>query len=210
MQVSRSHYLAVIPLSLTTLRIWLALLMILLALHKAGHFSFIICLSLGLASDIFDGVAARRYGVVSASLRRYDSIADTIFYLSAVYCVWMLYPQALRSNIVGLAFLLGLELTRYVIDFYKYGRETSYHMWSAKCWNLTMFAAFVGLLGFGFSGWLFAAAIWMGIATDIEGLFATLLLPKWTYDVPTVWHAYRIRRMDGATAPNNLLSRSAE
>ena len=194
MPVSRTHYLVLIPLSLTTIRLLLALLMILLALNKAGPISFLTCLSSALVSDIFDGVVARRYGVASASLRRYDSIADTIFYLSATYSVWILYPEALLSNILGLLCLLVLELTRYVVDFYKFGRETSYHMWSAKCWNLTLFAALVALLGFGYSSRLLTAAIWLGVLTDLEGLVASLLLPKWTYDVPTVWHAYRIRK----------------
>jgi CDP-diacylglycerol--glycerol-3-phosphate 3-phosphatidyltransferase len=172
--------------------------MILLALVKAGSTGFIVCLSLALISDILDGILARRFGVNSAAMRRYDSTADTIFYLSAVYAVWALYPEALKANQTGLLFLLGLELTRYAVDFLKFGRETSYHMWSAKLWNLTMFAAFVALLGLGFSGWLLTAAIYVGIASDLEGLIATMLLPKWRHDVPTAWHAYRIRKQEGA------------
>ena len=31
-----------------------------------------------LLSDIFDGILARRYGVATPALRRYDSIADII------------------------------------------------------------------------------------------------------------------------------------
>jgi phosphatidylglycerophosphate synthase len=203
MPLSRSHYLARAPLALTTLRILLALLMIFLALKKAGPFGFITCLCLALTSDILDGVVARRCGVASASLRRYDSTADTVFYLSAVFAVWVLYPAVLRANMSALLLLLGLELARYVVDLYKFGRETSYHMWSAKLWNLVMFAAFVALLGFGFSGWLFAAAVWVGVASDLEGLCATFLLPEWKYDVPSAWHAYRIRRLSKAQAPNN-------
>jgi CDP-diacylglycerol--glycerol-3-phosphate 3-phosphatidyltransferase len=168
--------------------------MILLAITKAGPTGFIICLTLALISDILDGIFARRFGVDSAALRRYDSTADTVFYLSAVYAVWALHPEALLANLTGLFLLLGLELARYMVDLYKFGRETSYHMWSAKLWNLTMFAAFTALLGFQFSGRLFTAAIWVGIASDLEGLIATTLLPNWRHDVPTAWHAYRIRR----------------
>jgi phosphatidylglycerophosphate synthase len=203
MPAPRSHYLARVPFALTTLRILLALLMIFLTLKRTGPFGFIACLCLALASDILDGIVARRYNVASASLRRYDSTADTIFYLSAVYAVWVLYPKALRANLRGLLLLLGVELARYVVDIYKFGRETSYHMWSAKLWNLTMFAAFVALLGFGFSGWLFAAAVWVGVASDLEGLLATFLLPQWRHDVPTAWHAYRIRKMVKAQAPTS-------
>jgi phosphatidylglycerophosphate synthase len=196
MPAHRSHYLNLVPPALTTLRILLAVLMVFLALKKAAPFGFIICLCLALVSDILDGVVARRYNVASAFLRRYDSTADTVFYLSAVYAVWVLYPEALRNNLRALLILLGLELARYAVDLYKFGREASYHMWSAKLWNLTMFAAFTALLGFGFSGRLFTAAVWVGISSDLEGLLATFLLPAWRHDVPTVWHAYRIRKSE--------------
>jgi CDP-diacylglycerol--glycerol-3-phosphate 3-phosphatidyltransferase len=72
-------------------------------------------------------------------MRRYDSTADTVFYLSAVYAVWAWHAEALRANLTGLFLLPGLEPARYAVDLFKFGRQTSYHMWSAKLWNLTMF-----------------------------------------------------------------------
>jgi CDP-diacylglycerol--glycerol-3-phosphate 3-phosphatidyltransferase len=194
MRIHGAQRSAAVPLALTTLRVLLAPLIVLLARVEAVRSSLVACLCAGLASDILDGVIARHLGVASTALRRYDSLADTAFYLSALYAAWILHPEVVRARARGLVVLFGLELARYAADFYKFGREASYHMWSAKCWNLIMFAAFVALLGLGFSRYLFAAAVWAGVATDLEGLSATLLLPRWTHDVPTVWHAYRIRR----------------
>jgi phosphatidylglycerophosphate synthase len=38
----------------------------------------VVALAVGLVSDIFDGVLARRWGTVTPKLRRYDSNVDTI------------------------------------------------------------------------------------------------------------------------------------
>jgi phosphatidylserine synthase len=55
-----SNHRAQTPTALTTLRVLLALLMILQALAKAGPPGFIACLSPALISDIPDGILARR------------------------------------------------------------------------------------------------------------------------------------------------------
>lgn len=182
------------PIILTTLRVCLAPLLIIFAFNRISRAAYVVCLVLALVSDILDGVIARRRHIVTAFLRRYDSIADTIFYLAAGCAVWILYPEVLKTYAVSLALLLALEVVRYVVDFRKFGREASYHMWSAKCWNLVLFAALLSLLGFGVFPWMILVAIWLGILTDLEGLLASLLLPVWTHDVPNVLRAYRIRQ----------------
>jgi CDP-diacylglycerol--glycerol-3-phosphate 3-phosphatidyltransferase len=90
-----------------------------------------------------------------------------------------------------------LELLRYVVDYAKYRRETSYHMWSSKLWGIFLFAGFLSLLGFGHAGVLVTLAIVMGIVADIEGLLISAVLKDWRHDVPTVVHAWRIRQGTG-------------
>jgi CDP-diacylglycerol--glycerol-3-phosphate 3-phosphatidyltransferase len=34
----------------------------------------------------------------------------------------------------------------------------------------------------------------LGIITQLEGLAASLILPQWTHDVLTIYHAYQIRQ----------------
>src|SRR5579871_2509562 len=74
-----------------------------------------------LLSDIFDGVLARRWGCDTAAVRLFDTIADTIFYLGAGMAVWLGRPVILRENAGLMAGLLGLELTRWVFEFWKFG-----------------------------------------------------------------------------------------
>lgn len=48
-------------------------------------------------------------------------------------------------------------------------------------------------LTLGASGWAVTAAIWLGIVADLEGLAISIVLKRWTHDVPSVVHAWRLR-----------------
>lgn len=183
-----------IPLSLTVLRLILAPLVLALAAYAPSPAGLAACLIAALLSDIFDGVIARRLGVATPGLRRLDSIADTLFYAVCIGAAWLLYPRTLVVHAAPLLVLLGLELLRYAFDLLKFGREASYHMWSAKLWGPLLFLAFFSLLVLGRDGWLVDAAIVAGIVADFEGLLISWVLPRWRSDVPSVFHAGRIRR----------------
>ena len=140
----RSNHLSIIPLSLTLLRAFLAPVVVLLAIFKPLPWAFGVCLTLAFLSDIFDGVVARRLNVASPGIRRLDSIVDTLFYVAVVYAVWHLHPGVLSKRVPSLCVLVSLEAARYVIDFARFKREASYHMWSSKLWGLVLFLAFFG------------------------------------------------------------------
>jgi len=184
----------IIPLSLTLLRAFLAPLVVLLAIFEPLPWAFGVCLTLALFTDIFDGVIARCLDVALPGIRRLDSIVDTIFYAGAVYAVWYLHPQFLLKQAFSLCLLVSLEVVRYVIDFAKFKREASYHMWSSKVWGLSLFLAFFGVLVAGRVDMLFTLAIYMGIVADIEGIMISFVLRQWQNDVPTILHAIRIRQ----------------
>ena len=182
-----------IPMLLTALRALLAPVIIVLALFNPDPGAFAICLSLGFLSDVFDGIIARRLGVASPGLRRLDSGADTLFYVAATFAAWHLYPQVIKENSGALILLIMLELARYAVDFAKFGREASYHMWSSKAWGVVLFVAFFALLAFGYAGPWVAMALYVGIAADIEGLAISFVLAEWKSDVPSIVHAIRAR-----------------
>jgi len=183
-----------VPFLLTALRAALAPVMIMLALNPPASAGFAICLIVALLSDIFDGKIARRLGIATPNLRRLDSIADSIFYAAATWCLWLLHPDIITDNLPALILLLALELTRYLFDFIKFRKEASYHMWSSKLWGLCLFAGFFCALVFGTTGWPVYLAIYCGLLADCEGLLISAILPRWKNDVPTFVHALRIRR----------------
>ncbi|MFL9927503.1 CDP-alcohol phosphatidyltransferase family protein [Herbaspirillum lusitanum] len=183
-----------LPLFLTLLRAALAPVMILLAYYLPSSIGFASCLIVALVSDIYDGKIARRLGVATANLRRLDSIADSIFYVAATYCVWHLHKEIITDNAVPLILLLALEMARYFFDLAKFKREASYHMWSSKLWGLFLFAGFFSALVFGESGYPVCLAIYWGLVADIEGLLISMILPVWKNDVPSFVHALKLRK----------------
>jgi CDP-diacylglycerol--glycerol-3-phosphate 3-phosphatidyltransferase len=186
-------FAARVPLALTLLRALLAPVMVLLALAWPSPAAFGACLVAAFLSDVFDGVIARRLGVATPGLRRLDSIADSIFYVAALFAAWHLHASALRDHAVALLVLGALEAARYVVDLRKFGKEASYHMWTSKLWGLALFAGFLALLVFGEERFFVAAAIWVGVVADVEGLAISWALTAWRTDVPTIWHALRSR-----------------
>ena len=182
-----------IPIALTALRAGLAPVVVLLALLWPSPVAFAVCLTLAFVSDYFDGVIARRLGVATAPLRRLDSIADTVFYVAALFAAWYLHWTILRPFLPALLVLAALEVARYAYDFRKFGREASYHMWSSKLWGITLVVAFYAMLVYGRAGWPVALAIYMGIVADLEGLAISTVLPEWKTDVRTIFHALELR-----------------
>jgi phosphatidylglycerophosphate synthase len=150
---------------------------------------------LAFLSDIFDGIIARRLHVATPGLRRLDSIADSLFYLAAVFAAWHLHPSEIQQYFPELLVLAALELSRYALDLVKFGREASYHMWSSKLWGIFLFAGFISLLAFDVGGMPVALAIYVGIVADLEGLAISIVLPEWRTDVPSFVHAIRHRQI---------------
>lgn len=185
-----------LPLALTALRALLAPVMVLLAIAWPSRAAFGVCLVAAFLSDVFDGILARRLGIATPTLRRLDSIADSLFYVAALFAAWQLQPEALLEHRAALLLLVLLEISRYAFDLHKFGREASYHMWSSKLWGLALFAGFFSLLALGRSGWPVSAAVWLGIIADLEGLAISVVLTRWVNDVPSIVHAYRLRESE--------------
>ena len=190
-----------VPLLLTGLRALLAPVVVILSLVAPWPLAFALCLIAAFVSDVLDGVLARRLKIATANLRRLDSVADTLFYAACIFAAWHLYPAVITQHVGALAVLGILEVMRYALDFVKVRREASYHMWSSKVWGgVALFAGFFGLLVLGSSGAAVSCAIYLGIVADMEGLFISVVLPRWQADVPTLFHAFRARRAEAVRA----------
>lgn len=183
-----------IPWSMTLGRVLFAPLVLWLALTGRLGWLISVCIVLEVILDIFDGIVARSFGVATPILRRMDSVVDTIFYLTILFCAWTLHAAELRRRSILLASLLFLEVFRYVFDYLKFHREAAYHMWSSKAWGLVLGAAVIALLGFNIAGWLLSTALLVGILCDIEGLLVSALLYESVEDVPHLFRALKLRR----------------
>ncbi len=149
---------------------------------------------LGLVSDVLDGIIARKYEVATATLRRLDSQADMVFWLSIGLATYCIYPHLIMNTIIEIRILLGLEVLCYVVSLVKFKRESASHAFLSKMWGLSLLAVFTAMLGFEGSGILFYVSLVLGYIAHLDRLLISLLLPKWTADVPSAYHAWRIRK----------------
>ena len=103
------------------------------------------------------------------------------------------YFDTVQAFGLGLVLLVLLEGGRIAFDLYKFGRQAAYHMWSAKFWGVSLLLGLTELFWTGQGGFFFGTAVVVGLITDLEGFWASIILPKWVHDVPTIVHAYRLR-----------------
>lgn len=151
-------------------------------------------LLLGILSDVFDGIIARKQGVSTAALRRMDSQTDLVFWVCAGWCSWLLNPEIIIENRIAITTIFVMEGLTYVFSFLKFGKETCTHALLSKLWGITLFTAFVSIIGFGYGGISLALAVVFGVISHIDVYLIILFLPKWTHDVPSAWHAWQIRQ----------------
>jgi len=183
-----------IPIALTTFRLLLAPVLVGLVYMHAPRIALAGVVMAAFISDYFDGVLARRLGVATPELRHFDSRADLVFYATAAWAVYVVHPDVARSVAVPALIVIGLDVVRHVFDFAKFGRDVAYHAWSSKAWGLSLAVALVLLLGFGIVEPFVGIAVWLGLLAQTEGLSISIVLPRWTTDVPTIMRALELRK----------------
>jgi cardiolipin synthase len=185
-----------IPKALILFRLLLAPIILGLAYFVGddSKITIVILMYLGLISDILDGIVARKQGISSASLRRMDSQTDMVFWLSIGFATYFLYPQLIANHAVSIYAILAMEVACYAISLVKFKKETCTHAFLSKLWGISLLIAFTSLIGFNHAGIPFTVAIVLGLVSHIDRILITLILPKWTHDIPSAYHAYLIRK----------------
>ena len=186
-----------LPILLIGFRFLLAPVMILLTYVFGAEVRLllvVLLLLLGILSDVFDGIVARHTSVSSEKLRRMDSQTDLVFWVSAGWCTWLLNPEIVIHNKYAIVMIFVMEGLTYVLSILKFGKETCTHAFLSKLWGITLFMAFVSIIGFGQAGWPFTLAIVFALISHIDVYLIILFLPKWTHDVPSCYHAWLIRK----------------
>lgn len=194
-----------IPIALILFRLSLAPILIILTaiFGKEARILLISLIVLGLLSDILDGIFARHLNVSSERLRRMDSQTDMLFWLAVGWCSWLLHPEIIQTHAYSIAMIFFMEILTYVLSISKFGKETCTHAFLSKIWGLTLCAAFIGIIGFGYGGVTLYLAVIFGLISHIDVILIILILPKWTHDIPSAYHAYLIRK--GKTFKKNKL-----
>jgi CDP-diacylglycerol--glycerol-3-phosphate 3-phosphatidyltransferase len=196
--------LELIPISLVIFRFLVAPFLLWDALDGQTSTWFLIGFLAAFLSDIFDGIIARRLGVSNANLRQTDSWADVCLFSCIFISAWLVHKDVIIAYPLPLLAVVVAQLIWWIVNLVKYGKPASYHTYSAKFWGITLFIAIVSLFGFNYAG----IALWLtciaGLIHTIEEIAMTIILPVWTHDVLSIFHALKIRQdlQDNTTREN--------
>jgi phosphatidylglycerophosphate synthase len=185
-----------IPILLIYSRIVIgAIILLVAALQPLYSRPIIIALiALGLLTDIFDGIIARRLGVSSERLRRLDSAIDQVFWVLVLAATCIISPAFYQGHLIQLSVVLGLEGFTYLLCYLKFRKEVATHAILSKIWTLTIFAAIIQAIATGHNGWTFDLCYYLGIVTRIEIILIMLVINIWMNDVPSLYHAILLRQ----------------
>ncbi|UKB77968.1 CDP-alcohol phosphatidyltransferase family protein [Chryseobacterium sp. MEBOG07] len=185
-----------IPAILIFSRLIIGFVIISLSLLKIENYQIIavVLLSIGLLTDIFDGIIARHLHISTQKLRRLDSTVDQIFFVSVGVATYIQCPIFFETNAYKIAILAGSEVLIYLVSFLKFRKEVATHSIGAKIWTLLLFGTLIQVILQCQSIVLFNLCFWIGLITRAEIIAILLILKTWTNDVPSVFHSIQLRK----------------
>lgn len=154
---------------------------------------FLLGLAFGFLSDIFDGVIARRTHTVTSHLREMDGRVDVWFFFWIALSAWRTHPETVITYRIPLLVVLGLQILAWIVDWVKYRRFSNYHAYSAKAFGLSIFGTTVLWFAYGPVDFLLWCVILSGSICMLEELAITFVLPYWVHDVPSIFHALKLK-----------------
>ena len=156
--------------------------------------TIVLCmLYLGIFSDIFDGIFARKQNTSSRQFRINDTIIDLVFYLSIAYFIYSFNPTIITDNLKFIIGILGLEALMYLISFVRFRQFPSPHDILSKFWAIYLLIEFTLLL-IGFDGIHFTIALSIGLLIHAQRVLIYVILKHWEHDIPSVYHAFLLRK----------------
>lgn len=181
-----------IPLALTIFRICSA--PVLLVLAAMGKERFFLWLAIAaMLSDVLDGALARRLGASSETGRLLDSWADLLIALVSFAGATLLWPDTMREEAVYFALVLAALVIPNAWGLLRYRRLLGYHTVSAKASGVFLAVGAISLFT-GLTPVLFRLAAFIELAVAAEYIAISLIVPGWTGEMKSVWHAWQYRR----------------
>lgn len=175
-----------LPFALTTLRLVLGPVALVCALADAPRWVYLPILVSGTLSDIYDGILARRYGVATPALRRYDSVADVVYYLFILAAAYRLCNDVIVQNWRLIALILASEAGCILVSYLKFGKYPATHSYLAKFYGLCLLAALIALLSFNAGHWVVITLTVVALAANLEIIAIHFLMRTPPVDVRSI------------------------
>ncbi len=190
--VRETGKLLMLPNLLSISRIVAAPLMIVAAL--AGQEQVFIGLYLlSLITDGTDGFIARHLHHETSTGAMLDSIGDFAICTCLPLSAYHLWPEMITGEIPFILVGLACYLIPVILGVLRYGRMPSFHTWGAKTIAVLASLALAWMFITG-QTWAFRLCIPLVVLEAIQELVMIALLPDWSPDTRSLWHALRKRR----------------
>jgi CDP-diacylglycerol---glycerol-3-phosphate 3-phosphatidyltransferase len=176
-----------LPIALTTLRLLLGPFALACAFAGVSRWIYLPILLAGTLSDIFDGILARRFGVATPFLRRYDSITDVIYYLFVLGAAWILCRPVISQNWFLIALVLLSEAAVVLVCYLKFGKYPATHSYLAKFYGLCLLGGLIALLVFNAGSWAIIALTAVALVANAEIIAIHLLMKQPPVDVKSIF-----------------------
>jgi len=183
-----------IPFLLIYSRILIGIAIGLIAYYEVNNYAvlIVVLMSLGLITDIFDGIIARKLNVSSERLRVWDSNVDQFFWLMVIGSIFYLNSDFVKENSIWIGTIIVLELMCYLISYIKFKKSIATHSILAKVWTLSLLGLLIDLTLHSTSQIPFIICMVLGILSRIEILLIIKKLKVWTTDVPSIFVVSKI------------------
>jgi len=139
-------------------------------------FAWLICIN--LITDILDGLIARTFNMETEIGARLDSIADLGTYIAAISGIFVFKFHAFEPHVLSFSIFIGLFVGSVLLSLIKFGRFSSFHLYSSKIGGYLQGIFFFILFVFDFYTALYYIMISWGIASFIEHISIQLIIKK--------------------------------
>ena len=154
---------------------------------------FVVLLVLSLTTDALDGYLARRLHAYSELGRKLDSVADYITLFTGLAGIALLWPAIMHRELAWVAAVMVAFFGAVVYGLVRLGRAPCYHTWMSKALAVACALSLVPLLA-EWSAVPFHVVVVLQVLAGIEEIAIAMLVPWHVGEMPTVWHAWRLRR----------------
>lgn len=179
------------PNVFTALRVALAPAVLMMAMAGSRR-GFIILLAIALSTDAIDGILARLLRADTDFGRKFDSLADYLMMLTGVAGIALLWPEIVRRELVWIASALGAFFAAVIYGFVRVGRAPCYHTWASKALAVLAALSVIPLLA-EWSATPFHVVVVLQVIGGLEEMVIAVLVPHHVGEMPTVWHAWKVR-----------------
>ncbi len=159
---------------------------------------FLVLLGISLLTDALDGFLARRLNAYSDFGRKLDSIADYLTMIVGLAGIALLWPDIVHRELPWIATGLGAFFSVVVYGFVRLGRAPCYHTWLAKIGAVTCVLSLIPLLSGG-TATPFHMVVGLQVLGGVDEMMIALLLPGYSGEMPSSWHAWQKRRAELAS-----------